>query len=300
MPAPTSSLEQRALRVSLLITFSLALVAIIWGLLANSQIILFDGVYALLGTALTAVSMAAARISRLSPTDRFPFGFEAVVPLAVGIQGAAMLGTIAYASLEAVRVILDGGSEVAAGSVAIYGALTAAACLGAWAYLRRADPTSDLLAAEAKSWWASMILSVVVLVGALLALGLRAAGISAVEPFIDPSLVLIASAILLPTPLGMLRTMVVEMLEGSPSSEIRDLVVAATDAARTRFDLPEPTLRLSKLGRKLYVEADFVVDSGWSVADEDEVRRHVREALSDLPYDVWLNVELTTDPELLA
>ncbi|VXA99567.1 hypothetical protein ARTHRO9V_10157 [Arthrobacter sp. 9V] len=47
-------------------------------------------------------------------------------------------------------------------------------------------------------------------------------------------------------------------------------------------------IRSGKVGRKLYVEVDFVVPgSEWNVAEEDAVRRAVVAALEPLGLDVW-------------
>lgn len=298
MAAPSSALEQAALRLSLYAAVAVAALAIVWGLLASSQIILFDGVYGLIGIALTAIGLGTSRLVDAGPSARFPFGLEALTPIVIGVQGVALLGTMAYASLEAVSTILDGGSEVAAGSVAAYGLVTAVLSYVVFRRMRTADRTSDLLDAEARAWWAGFVLSVVVIVGALVAVGLRAAGLAA-ERFVDPVLVLVASAMLLPMPLRMLRTTFVELLEGRPPPEVLDPVRAAVEQVRAEFDLPEPILRVSKVGRKLYVEVDFVVDEGtWDVDGEDDVRRAVDRRLDELPYDIWLTVELTADPAL--
>jgi predicted Co/Zn/Cd cation transporter (cation efflux family) len=297
--APPASREQSALRLSLATGVAIAVIAVAWGLLANSQVILFDGAYALIGMALTGLSMAASRVVATGPTARFPFGLEALTPVVIGVQGLALLGTIAYASLEAVRVILDGGSEVATVAVAGYGAVTAVVSLAVVRRMRTADPASDLLEAEARAWWAGFVLSTVVVAGSLAAVALRAAGLTGVERFVDPVLVLVASAILVATPLGMLRSTLVELLEGAPRPEVLDPVTRAVAQVREEFDLPEPITRVSKVGRKLYVEVDFVVDEGaWDVAGEDRVRRAVDAGLRRLPYDVWLTVELTADPAL--
>lgn len=69
---------------------------------------------------------------------------------------------------------------------------------------------------------------------------------------------------------------------------------------RVTDNLPEPVLRAGKVGHKLYVEAGFVVEPGhWDVADEDRVRRRLPDGLAHLPYEPWIVIELTTDPELL-
>ncbi|MCC6495939.1 MAG: cation transporter, partial [Propionibacteriaceae bacterium] len=57
--------------------------------------------------------------------------------------------------------------------------------------------------------------------------------------------------------------------------------------------------RATKLGRRLYVEVDFLVAAGeWDVSEEDRVRRSLISALTPLGLEVWASVELTTDPDL--
>jgi predicted Co/Zn/Cd cation transporter (cation efflux family) len=137
-------------------------------------------------------------------------------------------------------------------------------------------------------------------VGALVGLGLVGAGRADLADYLDPVLVLVACAVLVPTPLRLLRSGTVELLEGEPPAEITDGVHAVVEDVRQRFGLDEPIVRLHKLGRKLYVEVDFVVEPGeWDVSEEDAVRRAVAEGLVPLGLDVWAYVELTTDRALV-
>jgi predicted Co/Zn/Cd cation transporter (cation efflux family) len=52
---------------------------------------------------------------------------------------------------------------------------------------------------------------------------------------------------------------------------------------------------MTKVGRKFYVEIDFVVDPTWTVLQSDQVRRALTERLDLLPHDLWLTVEFTAD-----
>ena len=147
--------ERTALRVSLAAAAGLAVLAVGWGWVAGSQVILLDGVYALIGMLLTWLSLRASAVAASTPTSRFPYGLDALVPLAIALQGFALFGTLAYAAVEAVRVIIAGGGGVAAGSLLAYGAVSAVACLAVWRFLSRADAHSDLLQAEAHEWSAA-------------------------------------------------------------------------------------------------------------------------------------------------
>ncbi|MEU7907334.1 cation transporter [Actinoplanes sp. NPDC049118] len=291
------SRERSALRTSLFATAVLAALGVGWGLAAGSQAILLDGAYTLIGMALTGLSLHAARLMDAGPTPRYPFGRESLAPLVVGMQGLVLLGTCGYAALDATRVIIDGGSEeISPGSMAAYGLLTAVAALIIHRYLRRADPASDLLDAEARQWWAGALLSMVVLVGSALTLLLGDRIGPEPRRYLDPVLVLVACLLLVPQPVRMIRTMAVELLEGAADQRVQQPVRDGVERVGAQFGLDAPVLRVGKVGRKLYVEADFVVEPGrWDVADEDRVRREVAAQLADLPYDVWLNVGLTTE-----
>ncbi|MGB9374277.1 MAG: cation transporter [Jiangellales bacterium] len=58
----------------------------------QSQALLLDGVYALIGTALSLLTLHAARLVAAGPTSRYPFGREALGPLMVGVQASSSLG----------------------------------------------------------------------------------------------------------------------------------------------------------------------------------------------------------------
>lgn len=299
--AASLDVERSALRVSLAATGAMAALAVAWGWAAGAQVILLDGAYATIGMLLTWLSLAASRVAAVPPNVRYPYGRAALVPLAITLQGFALFGTLVYAAVEAVRVILDGGSEVAAGSLLAYGALTGLGCVAVWRYIGRADPDSDLLQAEARQWLASGVFSAVVVAGAGAALGLRVLGFTAVEPFIDSVLVLVGCAMLVPQPLVLVRSALRELLEGAPRDEVQSTVLAALADVGRRHGLSEPSVRMTKVGRKLYVDVVHLVRADtWPVDRQDDVRRDLAAALGGMPYDPWVSIELTTDPDRMA
>lgn len=294
-------LERRVLRGSMVATTSLAVLGIVWGILSGSSVILFDGVYGVLGVALTWLAIVASRLVAGGPTARYPFGREALTPMVISLQGIALLGTCLYAAFDAVLVIVDGGSDVSAGSAMAYGIISAVTAVAVWVWLRGPARHSDLLAAEATQWLAGTALSVAVVVAFALVLVLDRVDLGSAGAYADPVLVLVSCAVLVPTPIRMIRTTVVELLEGAPAPEIQRPVRSAVSEVREEFGLEDPFLRMTKTGRKLYVEADFLVRGrDWDVADEDEIRRAILDRLVHLPYDVWLNVELSGDEDLIA
>jgi predicted Co/Zn/Cd cation transporter (cation efflux family) len=289
--------ERLGLRLSAAASAVLGGIAVIWGLAVQSQALLLDGVYALIGTALSLVTLHAARLVAAGPTPGYPFGREALGPLMVGVQGLVLLGTLLYASVAALLTIRSGGSEAAVGSALVYALLSLALSVGLLALMRRVGTTSELVGAEAAQWRAGAVLSGVLALGFGLAVVLTRVDVDTVVPYIDPVLVLAATAMLISTPLRMMRTSLRELLEAAPDPSVTKPVADAVAAVRQEFGLPKPAMRIGKLGRKLYIELDFLVEPGlWDVGDADLVRRDLLDRLAQPGRLVWVTVELHTDP----
>lgn len=276
----------------------LAALGIGWGMFSGSQIILLDGAYALIGLGLSWLALRAGRLIAAGPTEPYPFGRETLGPLVVGIQGLVLLGSLGYACLEAVQSIAAGPELVPPGLGLAYGLVTLAAAALIVVVLVRLRADSDLVAAEIHQWRAGAALSAAMTVGFLGALLLQVMELDQVAGYVDPVLVLVAALMLAPTPVRMMRTAGRELLEGAPGPDVIDPVAAAVEALRSRHGLPEPTMRVGKLGRKLYVELDFVVreEDAWTIADADLFRRELIDVLKRPGQVLWLNVELHTDP----
>lgn len=298
-PGSAPAHEQRLLRFSTICAAGFSAVAIAWGLLADSQIILLDGVYALIGVMLAGLSLRAAVLVERGPTAHYPFGREALAPLIVGVQGLVLLGSLAYAVLDAVQVVLGGGSQTAFGAALGYAVLSAGVGALVWRVMSRGSGSSELVAAEATAWFAGLLLSLGMFVGFLVAILLERTAAAAVVPYLDPAMVIIAALWIAPTPVGMLRQTWRELLEGAAPLELSDPILAVVAEVSGDYGLPDPTTRIGKLGRKVYLEIDYLVeeDAGWSISDADKVRRILLERLREPGRLLWLNVELHTDPE---
>lgn len=299
-PDPAARRERDGLLGSMIAAGVIGTGAAIWGLVARSGVILFDGIFTVAGIALVSISLLASRAAGSRPTGQYPFGKHAATPLAVAMQGTALLVTLLYGGADAVGTLLAGGSDGEPLSLLIYGSISAVLSLAVAVWLRRRAPDSALVWAEIVSWRAGVWLSLGVAVGGVVAIVLTNTDNETAAGYVDPVLLLIAVALIAPMPVRLIREGMHELLEGAPPAEVVAAIERAVAAVRSEFDLPEPAVRATKLGRRLYVEVDFVIEPHrWEVDDEDHVRRSFRALLVDQPYDVWATVELTTDLDLL-
>lgn len=288
-------LERRALGLSMVIGLVLAGVGIAIGVIGGSQIVLFDGFYTFLGIGLSWMAMRVSFLVSSGPTSRYPFGREALTPLIIGVEGVALLATCAYATFNAVLTIIDGGSKVPSGWGVGYATVALVLPTALWWWLRRDAPSSELIAAEATQWLAGGVLGLGMLVAFVFAHVIVGTSWSRAANYVDPALVILASLIFVVPPLRMIRTTFIELVEGSPDTDLQGPVRAAVDTVSKLFGLGDQHLRMTKIGRKFYVELDFVVDGEWTVRQSDLVRASLSQRLKLLPHDLWLTVEFTAD-----
>lgn len=300
-PEPLAALhrERVALLGSAVAAGLLGAAAVVGGVLVGSGVILFDGVYTVAGIALVGVSALASRAAARAPGGRYPFGRHAATPLAVAMQGAALIATLLYGVVDALSTLAAGGTDGDPVALMVYGMAAAVVSAGVAFWLHRRAPDSELALAEVVSWRAGAWLSLGVVVGGGIGTALDRAGHGTAAGYVDPVLLLLAALAIAPLPVRLVREGMHELLEGSPPAALEGEVRQAVAATRADFDLPEPLVRATKLGRRLYVEVDFVVEPGeWDVVAEDQVRRSLTDRLAALPLDIWATVELTTDPDL--
>ena len=288
-------LERSALSLSIASGFVLAALGIVIGISTGSQIVLFDGFYTFLGIGLSWMARRVSLLVASGPSTRYPFGREALTPLIIGLEGVALLATCIYAAFNSVLTITHGGIRPPSGWGVAY-ALVAMAIPGAiWWYLRRVARHSELVAAEATQWLAGGLLGSGMLVGFLFAHLIATTSWSRVAHYVDPSLVIIASLLFLIPPIRMIRTTFFELVEGSPDMDLQGPARDAVNEIGVQFGLGEQHLRMTKIGRKFYVEIEFEVEPEWNVRQSDQVRRALARRLEALPHDLWLTVEFTAD-----
>ncbi|MFM2078512.1 MAG: hypothetical protein RJA49_2402 [Actinomycetota bacterium] len=292
MAAPDPVHVRTSLLVSIAVTGVLGAIGVVWGVIGGSQMILLDGVYAIIGIVVSFLLLGASALAAGPPTRHFPYGRAGATPLAIAIQGLVLAATLVYAGVEAVYVIVDGGSDIAAGWGIAYGALTAVGSLIVWRWLAMRAGTADVLVSEATAWKVAALRGADMIVGFSILALLTGSRWDGAAPYVDPVMVLVTCVLFLPAPYRMVRRTVGEVMEASPASSVRVPVIEAIEAVADQHRLDDPVIRLSKLGPRLYVEVDVAVRADVTVEQQHEVRLDLERRLAMIPYDVWLTLEM--------
>lgn len=292
--------ERRLIRFSVICAALFAVVAVVWGVVINSQVILFDGLYSFVSVALSLGSLLAAGFIRSTDEARFPFGKESVEPLVITFKYLAIGAMCLFALFSAVSDLLGGGRAVNPGFAILYGAAATAACLLVYLYFRRSggEAGSGFVRAEADQWFMDGMLSLGVLAGFVLALVLGFTPLAAATAYVDPVMVILVSAYFLKVPAAEILRSGREILEMSPEEDLRHRIEEIVRGVEEEYRFDETFIRLSKVGSKLYVEVDYVVGDETRVRDVegfDRVRQLLSDRLEEVELSKWLTISFTAD-----
>jgi cation diffusion facilitator family transporter len=295
-----SSPDSRALLVSVWASAAFAVVSLVWGLAAGSSAIVFDGLYSFASIGLSLFAVWALRTSRRGADERYPWGREAWEPVSVVVKAVALGGLCAYALVGAVAELGRGGREIDVGSAVAYAVVATAGGAAVSLHLRRRAATggSDLVRAEAAEWWGDTLLSVGVLAGFVVAAVLEATGRPALARYVDPAIVAVVSAAFLRVPARLIATGMREVLSMAPEPAVMEQLRSSVRDVQERYGFAESFLRAAKVGPRLDVEIDFVVDDASTaqhVREFDAVRQDLHDRLTPLGHAGSMVVTFTGD-----
>lgn len=294
-----SVVERRALRASLWAAAGFAVISVVWGLIADSEVILLDAIFTPIDLLVASGSLVVSRIVAKGPTRMFPFGRNALAPLFVLAQAVILAGGLAYAALDAIRVIVAGGYPPAGASLVGYGAFSAVTGLIMWRMLSRMAGGSPLVRADADGWLSSVVSSAVIAAAGVIVLLTDGTRFAAAAPYVDPALVIIGSLAFAVIPVRLFRRSVRDLQIARPEPELAARVESVVETVSTAEGLPEPVLRVGRTGSIMDVALVFVLPEGTGdIACQDRVRRAVRGGLADLPCSMWVTVEFSYDAGL--
>jgi len=293
-----SARDQRLLMFSIWASAGFAVLSSVWGIVSGSSMIVFDGLYSFVSIGLSVLAVIALRFSRRGADERYPWGRDAAEPLVVVIKAATRGALCAYAAIGGIVDIANGGREVAVGSGLVYAAVATIGGLAVGGARRATRGGSDLLRAEAAEWLGDALLSVGVLIGFLFAYALVAAGRADLAAYVDPGMVTLVSLAFLWVPIKLIVSSLRQILSMAPEADVLDQLRACVAAVEERYAFSESFLRASKVGNRMDIEIDFVIDAGSAVrtiADGDTVRQDLHEQLAALGYERSVVVTFTAD-----
>lgn len=297
-----SRLEQRTLTLSIGGVLAVAVGSVGYGLYLKSDVVILNGIFSLFSLIGAGLSLLAAKLVVKPEDRRFPFGYSHVEPLVLSVNGFMVLVICVYALINGLEGIRTGGNPVDPEGVIWFSIVSGAVCLAVWAYERRVARRigSLLVADDAREWLIDFGFSLVTLLGFAVLAFLEEPHRGIWARYADPVMVSVMALLAIPTPVGVLRRSLREvLLMAAADDAVTRRLEAVLEKLRAEHDIVRYVHHVVKTGRTRFIEVDIVVGPNFAlqtVAQQDRLRERIWRAL-ELPLDdAWLSICLTGDP----
>jgi predicted Co/Zn/Cd cation transporter (cation efflux family) len=296
-----TSREQRQLRRSILVTFLVGVACVAVGLLMRSQAIAFDGFYSLVDVVLTAGSLVVSRLVASEGSRRFQFGYWHLEPLMVVFNATVLTAICSYAAFTALHDLLAGGHELAFGFGALWAAFMGVVSMGIALYMRRqsVELNSVLVQLDARGWFIGGCISLAVLAGFALAALIGGGPLDDWTRYIDSSILLAITLVLLPLPLGSLWEALREVLQWAPDG-LDGRVRAVMQEVVHERGYEDFASYVAKIGRMRFIDIHILVAADTSLGTMGEVDAVRADIALSLGADIrveWVTIVYTSKRE---
>ncbi|AMC92949.1 hypothetical protein AOC36_02795 [Erysipelothrix larvae] len=296
------STEEKILKSSMFVLLIFAVSGVVFGNLLNSEVILFEGIYSTLSIVTSYLTLRVTRYIRKKDDDNFPFGKEGIIPLVVLLQFLILNAMLIYMFVDAILIILSGGSVTNLGSVIVYLLFTTTLVSIYCKRLKKASKTSQspIILSEVKQWHVTQKQGYFVLGGYILGFVLSQTSTQGITPYIDPIILIIFTILTISQTFNEMIKAFKELIGMSTiGDKTYEVMEDKIDKISDEFRIKDYYLRVKHLGGMLVMEIDFLVDHQFeceTVKDQDRIRDEVYRTIHKNNLNLWLSISFTTDP----
>lgn len=292
--------EKNTLMLSASGALFFAVLGVVWGIVIDSSMIVFDGLYSLISLFLSILAIFITGYISKNDFEKFPFGKRVLEPITVAFNSIVLTVMCSITFINSAKEILTGGKAVDAELALGYSIISILGCLIVYRTLARNNKKicSDIIKAESNQWLMDTLVSVAVLVGFLICTILDKTSLAYLSKYIDPLMVVITSAIFIRVPITTLIKSFKEILNRNADKDINDEIYTIVKDVEKEYNFEDSITRVSKIGKELRIEIDFVFNEQSKLnklEEMDKVREYVYRSMSNIQLDKWLNVNFTGD-----
>lgn len=292
--------EKNMLKFSAIGGLFFAVLGIAWGLIIKSNMLMFDGLYALVSMISSIISLLITTYIAKSDFDKFPFGKGMLEPITVAVKSLALIVMCTVSFTTGVKGIIAGGSDVDTSLALGYSIVSSIMCIAIFLIMKKKSNkiSSDILKAESSQWFMDSIVSMAVLVGFILSIILGKTEFAYLTRYVDSFMVIVSSLVFIRVPVKGFIDSFNEMINGSADTEINDRIFTIVKVIEKEYNFESSITRVSKIGRELRIEIDFVFNDNstlYGLNEMDKVREKVYRNINNIELKKWLNVNFTGD-----
>lgn len=302
-PQIQSQKEQFVLKISLYCAVILAIFGITYGIYIGSKAIIFDGLVAFLSTILILLSVITSKFIYKEDDDIFQYGYMRFEPMVNLFKSLILLILCAYALINGIQEILDGGYEIKFDKAMLYSFFSMLLSIGIWLYTAYQAKIlgSPLISVDSLEWFIDSVLYMggFLVFGAVWLFDKESQTIWA--KYLDPALLVVLSMILAVMPLKVFIKNLADLVMVAPK-DMDDKIDTLLQNISKKYNFSDYDTHVAKSGRFFMIEVNILMGESFKIQNIDEmdlIRDEIEQGLDIPSYKIWLSVSFTKNPKWL-
>nr|WP_298626363.1 cation transporter [uncultured Legionella sp.] len=299
MHTKSGLLEQRVLKLSISVTFLLAVTGVLFGLISGSLAIVFDGMFNMVDTGMSILALLVARLLTSEGNRRFQYGYWHVEPMVLVFNGSVLILLCVYALINAIDSLLSGGRELNFDWAFVFALLMSVLSIVMYVYIRKKNKklNSEFLRLDTQSWLISAAISSALLIAFGIATFMHGTRYEYLTPYVDPLILTILTSCLIFVPMAAVFDAMRDMFLIAPLG-LDEKVRGFLDELTVREGYKTYSSYVAKIGRAQFIEIHLVVPPGYPITDIeslDAIRREIGKVMGGDGPQLWLTIAFTAD-----
>lgn len=302
-PQIQSQKEQFVLKISLYCAVILAIFGITYGIYIGSKAIIFDGLVAFLSTILILLSVMTSKFIYKEDDDIFQYGYMRFEPMVNLFKSLILLILCAYALINGIQEILDGGYEIKFDKAMLYSFFSMLLSIEIWLYTAYQAKIlgSPLISVDSLEWFIDSVLYMggFLVFGAVWLFDKESQTIWA--RYLDPALLVVLSMILAVMPLKVFIKNLADLVMVAPK-DMDDKIDTLLQNISKKYNFSDYDTHVAKSGRFFMIEVNILMGESFKIQNIDEmdlIRDEIEQGLDIPSYKIWLSVSFTKNPKWL-
>ena len=294
-------LERVSIIITIVASVTFGLIGVVISLASSSGAVFLDGLFSLIFAMVGLLTLYVSGLVQRPRDDQYPFGYAIFEPMLNLFKGILIALALVFAVWSAVTALASGGTDVAAVGGIIYAAIAVVGggLMALALHFLAKRSRSPIVEVDARNALVDTMISGAVGVAFVITLLLQNSRWSAAARFADPVIMLVIVAIAAPQPIKTIRNNWRQLLGRAPDQAMQDRVSTMVGEVLAAVPHSETHLRLTEVGRYLYVHLYVIVpehtEQPIDTPVHDDIRRRIYDALcAEYPH-LALDVGFTMD-----
>lgn len=258
----TPKKEKSAMTVSLYGNLLFVILELIMAIYTSSQAVLLDAVYDGIEFFMLLPSILLIPLLYKPSNEKHPFGYMQLETIFVVVKGITMAAVTIGLIANNINLLLHGGHVVSFQTVAYFELLACVLGVSFSFYLRKKNKNlnSPIVTVEMQGWQIDSVISLGMTAAFLLPILIPFKWFQSFAPYLDQTITIVLSVIMLPTPIQTVITGIRDLMLIPPEEETIEEIKQTVEPIINEYNPTKLYYDIVRTGRKLWISVYITME----------------------------------------